>query len=89
MGFLCSPQAASFLLPSQNRGSSSGFVLTLPCLKLRGHLTGSVLEAAPFSAWKKPFCDSAALAEGTLSAILPLPGSCSFCHRQKHCLAPE
>lgn len=71
MGFLFSPQAASFPLPSQNRGS--GFVLT-PCLRPHGHLTGSVLEAAPSSAWKKPFCDSAVLAEGTLSATLPLPG---------------
>lgn len=74
MGFLCSPQAASFPPPSQNRGSSSGFVLTLPCPRLRGHLTGSVLGAAPSSAWKKSFCDSAVLAEGTLSANLPLPG---------------
>lgn len=74
MGFLCSPQAASFPLPSQNRGSSSGFVLTLPCLRLHGHLPGSVLEAAPSSAGNKPFCDSAVLAEGTLSAALPLPG---------------
>lgn len=84
MGLLCSPQAASFPLPSQNRGSGSGLVLTLPCLRLHGHLTGSVLEAAPSSAWKKPFCDPAVLPEGTLSATLPLPGK--LLHWQKHCL---
>lgn len=89
MGFLCSPQAASFPLPSPNRGSGSGFVLTLPCLRLHGHLTGSVLEAAPSSAWKKPSVTQLCCLREPPQQPSLSQGSCFFCHRHKPCLGPD
>lgn len=65
-------------LPSQNKGSSAGPILTQPCLRPHDHSTGSVLEAAPFSARKKSFSDSAVQAERTLSVTFPFPGKLPF-----------
>lgn len=58
-------------LPNQGCSSGRALVLTQPCRRPRDRSRGSVLEAAPFSVWKKSSSDSALCAENPLSCSPP------------------